>query len=428
MEGVPLQRATVAVTLPSGSGRVGTTGGMDFALTEEQEALRRRIVQFCRDELSEPPADGEFPSAGWAACARFGVLGWPVPAELGGSGLDPLTIAVALEALGYGCRDNGLVFAVNNHLWACAIYLVEHGSPELRSRYLPGMCDGSLIGAHAMTEEHAGSDVLGLRTTAVREGDAYLLNGVKTFVSNAPVADLFVVFARTGGDAPQESLSAFVVEAAAPGVRKTRTLRKAGLASTPMGEVAFENCAVPVENRLGREGGGYALFTSTIEWERALMFASNVGAMQRLLEACVGHSRGRRQFGRSVGTFQAVAHAIADMRVRLELARLLVYKVAWLKGQGRLALLESAMAKLYVSESLVETARAAVQIHGARGYVADYGIERELRDAIATTIYGGTSEIQRNIIAELSGVPSSSQPAGPDGIPAAAGVPVGVER
>jgi alkylation response protein AidB-like acyl-CoA dehydrogenase len=335
---------------------------------------------------------------------------------------------VALEALGYGCRDNGLVFAINNHLWACAIYLLNHGSPEQQERYLPGMCSGSLIGAHAMTEAGAGSDVLAIETTAARTGDEYVLNGVKTFVSNAPIADVFVVFARTGEGAPQESISAFVVSADTPGLRKTRTLEKSGLESTPMGEVAFEDCTVPAESRLGREGAGFALFTSTIEWERGFMFASNVGAMQRLLEASVRHARERRQFGRSLGTFQAVSHAIADMRVRLELARLLVYKVGWLKSQGRLALLESAMAKLVVSESLVETARAAMQIHGARGYVTEYGIERELRDAVATTIYGGTSEIQRNIVAELSGVPSSTQPAGSEAARARDGASAGAVR
>jgi alkylation response protein AidB-like acyl-CoA dehydrogenase len=391
---------------------------VDFGLSAGQRALRAEVIAFARENLAQDLADddreGSFPAEDWRRCAAFGVLGWPVPAEHGGRGLDPLDTMVALEALGYACRDNGLVFAINNHLWGCAIYLIEHGTPEQKQRYLKPMCDGLLIGAHALSEPDAGSDVLSVRATARRAGDHYVLSGTKCFVSNGPVADVFLTMARTGegaergeGGAAQDGLSAFLVTADLPGVRKAGELPKMGLRTCPMGVVELDDVPVPAANLIGREGAGYSIFTSIIEWERAFMFAGHVGAMQRLLEASVKHARSRRQFGRPIGSFQAVAHQIADMKIRLELARLILYQVGWLKREGRLALLEATMAKIFISESLVATAMAAVEVHGARGYVTGTGIERELRDALGAPIYAGTSAVQRGILAELLGLQGS---------------------
>ena len=385
---------------------------MDFAMTAEQQAFRDRVVGFARTRLGEKAAehdrDETFDHDGWRACAEFGVLGWPVPAEHGGSGLDELTTIIGCEALGYGCADNGLVFAVENHLWACVVHVVRHGSPDQRARFLPGLAAGTLIGAHALTEPEAGSDVLSLRTTATRTGDGWELSGTKCFISNGPIADLFVVFARTGDatTAPQRALSAFLVPRDTPGFEVVRAIGKAGLRGTPMGELRLDGCRVPAANLLGDEGFGYHVFTSAIEYERGFMAASQIGRLQRILETCVRHAASREQFGRPIGSFQAVSHRLADMRVRLELARLLLYKIGWLKQQGRLALLESAMLKLFASESLLESAVDAVRVHGARGYVTDLPIERELRDAVGTAIFGGTSDIQRNVIAGLIGLPS----------------------
>jgi alkylation response protein AidB-like acyl-CoA dehydrogenase len=385
---------------------------VDFALTAEQSTLRRDIVTFARNELgldvAENDREARFPLADWRRCAEFGVLGWPVPVQYGGRGLDPLTTIVALEALGYGCRDNGLVFAVNNHLWGCVVYLLTHGTKEQKDRFLKPMCAGDLVGAHALSEPDAGSDMLNLRTTAERHGDTYVLNGTKWFISNGPVADLFVVFARTGQEGPtQDQLSAFLVTSDLPGVDKSREFSKLGLRSTPMGVVEFHDTPVRAQNIIGREGVGYSIFTSTIEWERAFMFAGHVGAMERLLETSIEYAGSRRQFGRPVGSFQAVAHRIADMKIRLDLARLILYRVGWLKREGRMALLDSTIAKIFISESLVQTAMAAVEIHGARGYVTDAGIERELRDALGGTIYAGTSAIQRGVLAALLGLNGS---------------------
>ncbi|MEV1016770.1 MULTISPECIES: acyl-CoA dehydrogenase family protein [unclassified Micromonospora] len=384
---------------------------MDFALNEDQRRLRTEIIEFAQASLGEQAGandrEARFDRAGWDECARFGVLGWPFPAEYGGAGLDPLSCVVAFEALAYGCADNGLVFAINNHVWACAVYIAEHGTPQQRKQFLPGLIDGSTIGAHALTEPDVGSDALSVTTRAVEENGQYLLTGTKCFISNAPVADLFVVFAVTEPDAaPQGRLSAFIVPASTPGVRVVREIGKAGLRGTPMGEVRFEDCVIPEDYLLGAAGGGYRLFTSAMEYERGFMFAAQVGALQRVMERSVAHASARRQFGRPIAAFQGVSHPIADMRVRLELARLLLYKVGWLKREGRMAMLEAAMLKLYASEGLVDSALAALQIHGARGYVEDQPIEREVRDALAGTVYGGTSEIQRNIIASLIGLPA----------------------
>lgn len=382
---------------------------MDFDLTAGQRALRRDTIAFARRELgsrvSGDDRESRFPAEDWRKCADFGVLGWPVPQAHGGRGLDPLDTMIALEALGYGCADNGLVFAVNNHLWGCAIYLLLHGTKEQKSRFLKPMCQGTLIGAHALSEPEAGSDMLSLATVAERDGDHYRLRGTKCFVSNGPEADIFVVLARTGGDGgPQNELSAFLVTADLPGVRKTREFAKMGLRTTPMGAIEFDDAPVPAANLIGREGAGYSVFTSAIEWERSFMFASQVGAMERLLETSIGYASSRRQFGRTIGSFQAVAHQVADMKIRLELARLILYRVGWLKREGRFALLDATIAKIFVSESLVQTALAAVEIHGARGYLTDLGIERELRDALGGPIFAGTSAVQRGILAELLGL------------------------
>jgi alkylation response protein AidB-like acyl-CoA dehydrogenase len=389
---------------------------VDFELSPEQRKLRTDVIAFARQELGQDVADNDrascFPVRDWHRCAEYGVLGWPVPVEYGGSGCDPLTTMIALEALGYGCRDNGLVFAVNNHLWGCVIYLLSHGTENQKRRFLAPMCRGELIGAHALSEPEAGSDMLSITTTAKRESDHYVLHGTKYFISNAPVADIFMVFARTlhtstNNKGAQNQLSAFLVTSDLPGIRQGREFTKMGLRTTPMGAVEFDGTPVPAENLIGREGAGYSIFTSTIEWERSFMFAGHVGAMERLLEASIDQARSRCQFGRPIGSFQAVAHEIADMKIRLELARLLLYRVGWLKREGRMALLESTIAKTFISESLVQTAMAAVQIHGARGYLTEFELERELRDAIGGTIYAGTSAIQRGILAGLLGIPGA---------------------
>jgi alkylation response protein AidB-like acyl-CoA dehydrogenase len=384
---------------------------MDFSVSAEQRNLQARVIQFAQSELGTEAdlhdREGSFDIAGWRRCADFGVMGWPVPHEFGGSGLNLLDTVLALEALGYGCHDNGLVFAINNHLWACTVYLTRHGSGALRTRYLPDLASGSLVGAHALTETGAGSDISAMETRARQSGNHYVLSGVKSFISNGPIADVFIVFARTSDTAaPQRALSAFVVTRDMPGVSVADTFEKSGLRSCPMGEIRFDECLIPADHMLGIEGDGHHIFSATAAWERGLMFASQVGVLRRLVEMGLRHAKSRRQFNKPIGGFQAVSHELAEAHLKLELAQLLLYKVAWLHQRGRLALLESAMLKLHVSEAARDTALFTMQLHGARGYLTAWGIEREVRDALAGTIYAGTSQMQREAIAQLLGLPS----------------------
>jgi len=382
---------------------------MDFSLTEEQRALRENIVRFAQEVLNPGAAERDreqaFSRELWKSCAEIGIQGLPVPEEYGGSGLDPLTCAMALEALGYGCHDGGLVFSLCAHLLSCVVPLWQQGNEEQKRRYLPGLCDGTLIGVHAMTEPGSGSDAFALRTRAEPDGAGFRINGTKTFISNGPVADLVIVFAMTDPESGYHGgVTAFLVESSAPGFAASRKLEKMGLRSSPIGELAFTDLYVSEEGVLGGVGAGSRLFSDAMDWERSCLFASHVGAMERLLETSISYARTRKQFGQAIGKFQAVAHRLADMKVQLEAARLLTYRAAWRLEHARNASLDASMAKLFVSESLVEAALATVQVHGGYGYMAEYEVERALRDALASTIYSGTSEMQRNIIARWLGL------------------------
>ncbi len=381
---------------------------MDFALTPEQRAFQQTVIRFATRELNDEvtPRDGrgEFSREAWNRCARFGIQGLPVPEAYGGAGADALQITLAMEALGYGCRDNGLLFSLNAQMWSCEMPLVRSGSEDQKRRYLPGLCDGRLIGVQAMTEPTSGSDAFGLRTTARRDGERYVLNGSKTFITNAPVADLFVVFATVDLDAPLKGLTAFLVERDAPGLTIGRPLHKMGLRTSPMAELAFEECVVPPAAVLGGVGAGAAIFTSSMDWERSCILGCALGTMRRQLERCIEYAKTRHQFGQPIGKFQAVSHTIAEMRVRLETARLFLYKVGWMKATGQRTGLESAMVKLYVSECFLQSSLDAVQVFGGYGYMAEYELERDLRDAVGSRIYSGTSEIQKNIIAAHLGL------------------------
>ena len=381
---------------------------MEFSLSAEQEELKAAAVAFARRELDDDLARreeaGEFSRKAWAACAKFGIQGLPVPVELGGAGADILSTVLVMEALGYGCHDNGLIFSLNAQLWSLELPLVKFGTPAQQQAYLPGLIAGELIGVHAMTEPDSGSDAFSMRTRAERQGDNYVLNGTKLYITNAPVADVVLVFAADPGKPRMAAISAFLVEKGTPGFTVTRGLDKMGLRTSPMGEVVLQDCVVPAASRLGRDGQGMAIFNSSMAWERSCILASAVGAMQRQLEACVEYARVRKQFGQPIGKFQGVADKVADMYLRVEAARLLVYQAAWLGQQGKPVLAEAAAAKLFTSEAWVASSLDAIQLHGAYGYMKESGIERDLRDAVAGTIYSGTSEIQRVILARMLGL------------------------
>jgi hypothetical protein len=381
---------------------------MDFSLTDDQLALKASVIKFASKELNndlrERERRGEFSLDAWRACARFGLQGLPIPKEFGGLGADILTTVVAMEGLGYGCRDNGLIFCLNAQMWSIELPLLKFGTPTQKRAYLPGLVSGDLIGIHAMTEAGSGSDAFSMRTRAERKGDRYVLNGSKLYITNAPVADVILVFATIEPSGGLSGVNAFIVEKGTAGFTVGPNFDKMGLRTSPMGEVVLTNCEVPAENRLGKEGAGMAIFNSSMEWERSCILASAVGSMQRQLETCIDYARTRTQFGQPIGKFQSISNKIADMYLRLEAARLLIYKVAWLKQQEKSALAEAAAAKIFTSEAWIRSSLDAIQIHGAYGYMTESEIERDLRDSIAGTIYSGTSEIQRMIIASVLGL------------------------
>ena len=381
---------------------------MDFEITSEQQELRAAVRAFAREELNHDlerrDHEGTFPRDCWRKCAEFGLLGLPVPAEYGGQGQDLVTTTIAMEALSWGCRDNGLVFSLNAQMWAVQMPLAHYGSDAQKREWLPKLVSGQTIGAHAITEPGAGSDVFALTTRAERKGDGYVLNGQKTFATNAPVADLALAFAYLQREGKAPALTAFLVPRGAKGVTFGKPISKMGLRTSPMGEVIFEDCFVPETSRLGPEGAGMRIFNSAMEWERACIFAGHLGAMERLLDDCVAYAKQRRQFGQPIAKFEAVASRIADMKVAIEAGRWLLYKVGWLTGQGKNAVLEAAIAKLFVSEMHSKAALDALQLHGGYGYMKEYPIEREVRDALSGTLYSGTSEMQRKIIASCLGL------------------------
>lgn len=378
---------------------------MDFSWTPEQLEFRKSVIEFARNELDTPTPDARgFSRDLWVKCARFGIMGLSVPEAFGGSGADVLTTMLAMESLGYGCRDNGLLFALHAHMWAVMAPILKFGTAEQKQRWLPALCDGSLVGAHGMTEPDSGSDSFSMRTTVEQRDGRYVLNGVKTFVTNAPAADVFIVFATANRARGMWGVRGFIIPRATPGLSVGPPIHKMGLKTSGMAEVILENCEVGPEALLGREGQGSAIFNHSMAWERSCILASAVGGMERQLEVCVRYAKQRKQFGKPIGSFQLVATKLVDIKVRLETARLLLYRTAWSHAQGTITAMESAVAKLYISECAVQSALDALQLHGGWGYMEEFGVEREVRDSIAGRLYSGTSEIQRLIIARGLGL------------------------
>lgn len=381
---------------------------MDFSWTKEQLDFKKAVIKFAQNELNEGlidrDRDSQVSRENWQKCADFGILGLALPEEYGGSASDIVTTMLVMEGLGYGCKDNGLIFAMNAQMWSVQQPILTFGTEDQRRKYLPGMAGGQIIGAHGMSEPDSGSDAYSLRTRAERVDGGYVLNGTKMFVTNAPIADVALVFATVDPGKGIGGISAFLVDKGTPGFTVSRDLEKMGLRTSPMGELILQDCFLPEECRLGREGVGSSLFNDSMEWERSCILGSHVGAMERQLELCIRYARTRRQFNQPIGKFQSVANRIADMKVRLETARLLLYKVAWLRNSGKSAVMEAAMAKLYLSECFVRSSEDAIRTLGGYGYMTEFEVERDLRDAIGGTIYSGTSDIQRMIIARLSGL------------------------
>lgn len=382
---------------------------MDFALTEDQQMLRDEIINFAKQELNkniiERDRAQEFPRDLWLKCGEVGLQGLPVPETYGGAGLDPLSTAIALDALGYGCEDGGLSFSICAHLLACVIPIINHGSEEQKQHYLPKLSNGTLIAVNAMSEPGSGSDAYNMKTRAIREGDGYRINGTKIWSTNGPIADLAVLYAVTD---PKKGYyggtSVFLVDKDTEGFSPGQKFEKMGLRTSPIGEIVIEDMWLPESALLGGEGAGTSIFTQSMEWERVCIGAKHCGTMQRLMEKSASYAREREAFGQKISTYQAVSNKIVDMKVRLEASRLLSYNAATRLDKARDVAIDASMTKIFVAESLVQTALDTVQIFGGNGFTTDYEVERSLRDSIGGKIYSGTNEIQRNILAKWLGL------------------------
>lgn len=354
-----------------------------------------------RDHFGDGKAD-------WQALAARQVMALPVATEYGGLAHSAVTCAFALEGLGYGCRDIGLLISAGAHVWAVELPIIHFGTPEQKNAYLPGLASGRLVGAHAITETETGSDALAMHATARRDGGKYVLTGRKRFITNAPTADLFLVYATVGLQLGFTGVTAFLIERGHPGLRVEDEYRKIGLRSCQWGQVVLNECVVDEDMRLGVEKQGSEIFASVMAWERTLLLAPLVGAMEHQIEECVTRARSRRQFGRRIGAFQSVANRIADMKLRLETSRSLLHAAAWELDQesswrGHPSCYPE-LIKLHLSEAAVATFADAMQIFGGYGYCEEAGIEEHLRDALGTRISSGTSDMQRDVIAAKLGL------------------------
>ncbi len=382
---------------------------MDFAFSDEQRLLRSEIIRFAERELNagvrERDSGQIFSRELWQKCGEMGLQGLPVDEEHGGIGADPLTTALALEAFGYGCHDGGLVFAVCAHLLACVVPVWKHGGEELKQRYLPGLCDGSLIAVNGMTEPGSGSDAFSMSTTAVPDGDGFRINGNKTFSSNGPVADVALIYAMTDKEKGYHGgVTAFLVEKDTPGYEAGQKFEKMGLRSCSIGELVLEDVYVPAEAVVGKVGGGSNMFTESMDWERICIGATHIGKMEWLTELAIDYAKTRTAFGQKISKYQAVSHRIADMKMRLEAARWVTYKSASRLGRARDVAQDASITKLLVSESLLTSAMDAVRVLGGYGFMAEYDVERVLRDSVGSTLYSGTNDMQRNIITRWLGL------------------------
>ena len=373
---------------------------MLFHTTAEHEALRAKIRAFAEEEV-KPHAflmdkENRFPDEAVKKLGEMGLMGIPYPKEYGGAGLDVISYAIAVEELSRVDGGTGVILSAHVSLGSWPIF--AFGTEEQKKKYLVPLCRGEKIGAFGLTEPNAGSDAGGTETTAIDKGDHYLLNGGKIFITNAPKADTYVVFAVTTPDIGTRGISAFIVEKGMPGFRFGKIEDKMGGHTSLTAELIFEDCEVPKENLLGKEGEGFKIAMQTLDGGRIGVAAQALGIAQGALDAAVKYSKEREQFGRSICKFQALSFKMADMAMKIEAARLLVYRAANLKNEGKPYSAAAAMAKCFASDVAMEVTTDAVQIFGGYGYTVDYPAERYMRNAKITQIYEGTNEVQRMVI------------------------------
>jgi len=374
---------------------------MDFGFTEEHHQLRKTIRAFTEAEMLPHVMEWDesqvFPVDIFKKLGDLGVLGAVFPEDLGGSGYSYVDYSILIEELAR--VDPSIALSIAAHVSLCSNHIFLGGNDEQRKQYIPGLAAGKTIGAWALTEPESGSDAGGTRTAAVRLGDCWVLNGSKTFITNAHIADVFVVMAMTDRAQASHGISAIIVEKDTPGFRTGKKENKLGMRCSPTGELIFTDCRVPAANLIGKQGEGFIDSLRVLDGGRISIAALSVGVAQGAYEASLKYSKRRKQFGRSISEFQAIQNKLADMATEIDAARLLTLRAAWMKDTGAGVNKESSMAKLYASEVAVRVANEAVQIHGGYGFIKDYPVEKFYRDAKLCTIGEGTSEIQRLVIA-----------------------------
>ncbi len=376
---------------------------MDFFLSEEQSMIRSVVRDFAHNEI-EPSAairdeEERFDRTLFDKMGELGLTGIPWPEAYGGLGADYVTYVLAVEELSRVCASTGVTLSAHISLAGWPIY--KFGTEEQKQRFLRPMAEGKKLGAYGLTESQSGSDAASMRTTASRDGDHYILNGSKIFITNAGDAEIYVVFALTDPQQKQKGCSAFIVEKGTPGFTFGKKERKMGIRSSPTMEIIFEECRIPADNLLGKEGEGFKIAMMTLDGGRNGIAAQAVGIAQGALDASIVYAKERKQFGKPIAQQQAIAFKIADMATKIEAARLLTYQAAWRESQGLSYGKESAFAKLYAGDTAMEVTVEAVQIFGGYGYTKDFPVERYMRDAKITQIYEGTNEIQRLIISRM---------------------------
>ncbi|WP_212935503.1 acyl-CoA dehydrogenase AcdA [Bacillus hominis] len=376
---------------------------MHFKLSEEHEMIRKMVRDFARNEVAPTAAERDeeerFDRALFDQMAELGLTGIPWPEEYGGIGSDYLAYVIAIEELSRVCASTGVTLSAHTSLAGWPIF--KFGTEEQKQKFLRPMAEGKKIGAYGLTEPSSGSDAGGMRTTAKRDGDHYILNGSKIFITNGGIADIYVVFALTDPDSKQRGTSAFIVESDTLGFSVGKKESKLGIRSSPTTEIMFEDCRIPVENLLGEEGQGFKIAMQTLDGGRNGIAAQAVGIAQGALDASVEYARERHQFGKPIAAQQGIGFKLADMATDVEAARLLTYQAAWLESEGLPYGKESAMSKVFAGDTAMKVTTEAVQVFGGYGYTKDYPVERYMRDAKITQIYEGTQEIQRLVISRM---------------------------
>ncbi|RHW40223.1 acyl-CoA dehydrogenase [Neobacillus notoginsengisoli] len=376
---------------------------MNFKLSEEHEMIRKMVRDFARNEVAPTAAERDeeerFDREIFDKMAELGLTGIPWPEEYGGIGSDYLAYCIAVEELSRVCASTGVTLSAHTSLAGWPIY--KFGSEEQKQKYLRPMAEGSKIGAYGLTEPGSGSDAGAMKTTARLDGDHYVLNGAKIFITNGGIADIYVVFALTDPTSKQRGTTAFIIEKDSPGFSVGKKEKKLGIRSSPTTEIIFEDCRVPVENRLGEEGEGFKIAMMTLDGGRNGIAAQAVGIAQGALDAAVDYAKERHQFGKPIAANQGISFKLADMATATEASRLLTYQAAWLESEGLPYSKASAMAKLFAGDTAMNVTTEAVQVFGGYGYTKDYPVERFMRDAKITQIYEGTQEIQRLVISRM---------------------------